>query len=390
MQTVVKFIFLFFISFLLAGCGEEEVTPYEFNGKELNKLVNSYLAGDSTANSLLGLLFNYADPKLIEVNSLIIDSIVFGRQNTVYYLLLESSNPAFNLFTVIDKNMNVLLKDNSLNGYLSLNFQDINNKNYAVIREDYQSRDTVNIQRTSLYEIKSDYANIIFRSITEFIYGKMKISSSITQINNKELKLSFKPENTPLFNYKEDVFSFDAVTRRYISSNNYLRNFVVEQIDKIKTKSALKEITDKNYYERILSGQKENLVNTDLSKNDYSISLSNDWREFENFTVTKFLKEEFVGYKYFNEKIGASISLIKIPDNKQTDLFLDYQLSKKEIYEHPVRYIDLIESGKSFVSFYEFSCNGKKFLLILEAPKFTYESNLSLYLNILKKFKINC
>lgn len=390
MRTLYRLILLFIISVLFFSCDEEKLTNYEFNGKELNKLVNSYLAGDSTANSVLGVIFNFADPKLIDVNSMIIDSIVFGRQNTIYYLLLESSNPAFNLFAVIDKNKNILLRDNSLNGYLNLNFQNLNNKNYAVITERFRSKDTVNIQRTSLYEMEINYANLIFRSLTGFDYGKMKINSKIVGLNNQEIKMSFITEGTPLFKAKEDLYSFDAVKKRYISGNNYLRNFVIELINNVKPNTDLTEITDKIYYERILSGQKDNPIITELSRSDFTIFLSKDWREFENFTVTKYVKEEFIGYKYLNEKLGASISLIKMPDNKQADLFLEHQLIKKDTFEHPIRFIDLIEYGRLYVNFYEFSCNSKKFLLILEAPKFTYQSNLDLYMNIIKKFKINC
>ena len=138
------------ISFLLS-CSEEKPKPYEFNGQELSRLTNLFLNGDSSATSLLGFLFDDVDSKLIEANNLFIDSVTFGNNSTVYTLLLESRIPAFNLFAVIDKKMNVLLKDNSLNGNLAFGFQYFNNNTYAVIVESFKSKDTINIKRTSLY-----------------------------------------------------------------------------------------------------------------------------------------------------------------------------------------------------------------------------------------------
>ncbi len=377
------------ISFLLS-CSEEKPKPYVFNGKELSRLTNLYFNGDSSANSLLGSLFDDVDSKLIEVNNLSIDSVTFGVDNTVYTLLLESRNPAFNLFTVIDKKMNVLLKDNSLNGNLAFGFQYFNNNTYAVIIESFKSKDTINIRRTSLYEIKSNLSNLIFRSATGFDYNRMSIASKITSFKKEEIKLTFTTKNIPLFKIKEDVFIYDAVTHKYVSANNYLRNFIIDQISKIRINKDIQEIKDKSSFESILSGKETNVVITEFSKNDYTIYLSKDWREFENFAITKYVKNEFRGNKYINERLGASIFLIKLPDRDSAEIFLEYKLVNKHNYEHPVRYSDLQESGRHFVNFYEYSCGKKIFLLILEAPKFTYARNLEVYEKIVQTFKIIC
>ncbi len=68
-------------------------------------------------------------------------------------------------------------------------------------------------------------------------------------------------------------------------------------------------------------------------------------------------------------------------------MYLEFNLTNKHNYEHPVRYSDLQESGRQFVNFYEYSCGTKIFLLILEAPKFTYARNLDIYENIIQTFK---
>ncbi|MCJ7651723.1 MAG: hypothetical protein MUP85_24220, partial [Candidatus Lokiarchaeota archaeon] len=152
----------------------------------------------------------------------------------------------------------------------------------------------------------------------------------------------------------------------------------------------IQEITDRSSFESLLSGKETDVVSTKFSKNDYTIYLSKDWREFENFAITKYVKNEFRGNKYINERLGASIFLIKLPDRDSAEMFLEYKLVNKHIYEHPVRYSDLQESGRHFVNFYEYSCGKQKYLLILEAPKFTYARNLEIYENIVQTFKIIC
>ncbi len=385
-----EIIFTLVAILFLLSCSEEKPKPYIFNGQELSRLTNLFFSGDSSANSLLGFLFNNVDPKLIEVNNLFIDSVTFGGDNTVYTLLLESRNPAFNLFAVIDKKMNVLLKDNSLNGNLAFGFQNFNNNTYAVIIESFKAKDTINIKRTSLYEIKSNLSNLIFRSATGFDYGRMSIASKITSFSKDEIKLTFTTKNIPLFKIKEDGFIYDAVTHKYVSANNYLRNFIIDQISRIKINKDIKEITDRSSFESLLSGKEADVVYTKFSKNDYTIYLSKDWREFENFAITKYVKNEFRGNKYINERLGASIFLIKLPDMDSAEMFIEYKLVNKNNYEHPVRYSDLQESGRHFVNFYEYSCGKQKFLLILEAPKFTYVRNLEIYENIVQTFKIIC
>ena len=140
----------------------------------------------------------------------------------------------------------------------------------------------------------------------------------------------------------------------------------------------------------LLSGKEEKFEQAEFSKNDYTIHLSNDWRKFENFAITKYLKSELRGNKYINERLGANIFLIQLPDGNTAEMFLEFNLTNKHNYEHPVRYSDLQESGRQFVNFYEYSCGKQKYLLILEAPKFTYARNIEIYENIVQTFKIIC
>jgi hypothetical protein len=58
-----KLILLLIIPLFIA-CEKQEVKPFVFNGKEFNKMITAYLAGDSSAAVMAGFLFNNADPGL--------------------------------------------------------------------------------------------------------------------------------------------------------------------------------------------------------------------------------------------------------------------------------------------------------------------------------------
>lgn len=382
-----KLILLLIIPLFIA-CEKQEVKPFVFNGQEFNKIITAYLAGDSSAAVMVGFLFNNADPGLIDVNEFSIDSIIVSNK-TIYSLLIESKSPVFNIFALVDNNMNVLLKDNSLNGYITGSFDNLNNRSLYVITESFRSRDTFNLQRTSIFKISDLSAALIFRALTEYSYGKSKISSRITSFTDEKIRLTFDVVNTPTFKDTSDEYLNDETTQRYSSEKNYLRNFALNQISNFKTTSKIEEITDPVTFRRAFSGRTSDPINTGMLKTEFSIDLSDDWREFENFSIKQPLTNEFNGTKYINEKLGVSISLIKLPKRDSAEVYTDIKMSGSTVYEHPVRLSDLKEIGKHYLQLIEYTCEETKFLMILEAPKFTYERNKDLYNSIIKSFKIN-
>lgn len=375
---------------LITGCEKEDINPFIFNGKELNKIITSYSAGDSAAVSTAGFLFNNADPELIDINTIHIDSTVTTNNKTIYSLLLEANNPVFNLFVLVDDKMNVLLYDNSLNGYLNGSFQTIQNKTIYVLTESFKSKDIFNLQRTSLYTISEASIGLLFRALTEISFDNSKITSRITSFTNKNITLSFEVKNTPQFRITSDEFLYDQIADRYSGEKNYLRNYALNEINKFKTTSKIHEITDLFSYRRAFSGRTSDPVNIEILKTDFIIKLSEDWREFENFSIKHPLKNEFRGTKYINNKIGASISLIKLPLKDSTEIYTDILLTKEAVYKHPVKFSELIESGKHFMQIIEYTCGTNKVSMIIEAPKFTYEKNKEIYDSVIKSFKINC
>ncbi len=375
---------------LITGCEKETPAPFRFNGKELNKMINAYLAGDSAAYSLIGVLFNNANPKLIKLNELIIDSLTLPANQTLYSLLIESQNPVFNLFALIDKNMNVLLMDNSLNGNLTGSYHRIENRDLFILGESFKSKDTFNLKRTSLYQIKNNSVSLIFRALTGFSFGDIKINSTITAFDNDRVVLTFNSINATQFKEKTDEYLYDEISQRYTSEKNFLRNYAISEISKFKSKSGFNEIIDHNSFLRILYGRNSEPVLTKISNEDYSIELSDEWRQFDNFAVTQFLSNEFKGYKYINELIGSGISIVKLPLRDSLEVYSNVALSNRALYKHPVRFSQLIESGKYYYQLIEFNCNSTRILMIIETPKFTYEDNKDLLINIIQTFRVNC
>lgn len=385
-----RLLIVLLIASVIAGCSEEKISTFQFNGSKLSSYINSYLDNDSTAAAMIEILFNSIDPELIEVNNLTIDSLLISDSVVLYTMVLESPNPAFNTFAVIDRNMNILLKDNSLNGSINSGFKFINNTNYFITVESFKSRDTFNLQRTSLYEMNTNSVKLKFRAFTAFSFGSIEITSTISSITQQELILNYKVNDDRAFRYKTEIFTYNSISEEYISNENHLKNFTLNQVANFVNDRDIKEITDAVSFSKIVAGEEMSNEYEFVSNNEFIISLSGDWREFKNFTITKYLSSELTGNKFRNEKLGASLSLLKLPDEVPSENYLDFELTNIDTYLHPVRYSDLQESGRLLIQIFEYTCGTIKFLLILEAPKYTYEHNSEIYENIFKSFKINC
>lgn len=391
MQNLLKVSAVLVILLLLVNaCETEKKDTFRFNGKELNKIITAYLAGDSSSYSLAGFLFNNANPQLIKLNEFQVDSLVIPGKKTIYSLMVESQNPVYNLFALIDDKMNVLLKDNSLNGNLSGSFNKIENNDLFIIKESFKSKDSFNLKRTSLYKVTNNSAMLIFRALTEYSFGDRSIDSKITTFNEEKIVLTFNNINAPQFKEKTDEYLFDAISQRYSSENNFLRNFAINEINKFKTPPGLDEITDYSSFQRIFYNRNSEPVHSEITNSDFGIELSREWKQFDNFAITQFLKNEFKGYKFINEILGTTISIIKLPLRDSTEVYSDISLINQTVYQHPVRFSELIESGKYFYQLLEFKCGMARMLMMIETPKFTFEKNKEILEKIIKSFRVNC
>src|SRR5574338_337458 len=111
-------IFTFFI--LLAGCEEQKKeSPFLINGNSIQSLIENSINGDMNSKKILNGLLTF-ETSLNSFNKILIDSIEINNDN-YYTILLENQNPVYNLFAIVDKNLNLILKDESLNVYKNLN-----------------------------------------------------------------------------------------------------------------------------------------------------------------------------------------------------------------------------------------------------------------------------
>ena len=96
------------------------------------------------------------------------------------------------------------------------------------------------------------------------------------------------------------------------------------------------------------------------------------------------------GVRYINDKIGATITIIQLPERSTASQFVKYKFGKPTKGDYRVRRTKIIESGKNFIQFFEHSCANKTFILLLQTPKYTYDKNKQTYNEIVTSFFIEC
>lgn len=122
MFTKISSVLLIISLLVFTSCKKQEPEkPFVFNGASFIEMVTDAINGSQASKKILQGLYNFNSP-LNSYNKILVDSILINN-SSYYTLLLENQNPVNNLFTIVDKDLNVLIKDESLNGYLNLNFK---------------------------------------------------------------------------------------------------------------------------------------------------------------------------------------------------------------------------------------------------------------------------
>ncbi|MBK6912361.1 MAG: hypothetical protein IPH11_01255 [Ignavibacteriales bacterium] len=188
-----------------------------------------------------------------------------------------------------------------------------------------------------------------------------------------------------------DTFFYDQKQKKYISRQLKFESIILEKINDYNSSAKKKSI---NRFEDIELLRNE-ISNTSFQHNnnelkDYSIDIDSTWQEINNFSITQNLKKEIKGTRYVNNRLGTTISVAKINATDSAESYFNQPLPNKTTGEYYVRFSNAFEQGKSILLFVEHSCKNKKYIIILEAPKFTYAKYKSLYENILNSFFIEC
>ncbi|HUX61778.1 MAG TPA: hypothetical protein VMV32_10745 [Ignavibacteriaceae bacterium] len=382
--------------FLVAGCSYfgQRRKQVEMSTPFLKSLVVKAINGDTAADSSISDLVEMSLPVNKSYNDLEVDSSYTISGKKFFYVLLTYPNPIYNRFAIYNSNLKLLLMDKSLNGYAGTGILRLGNQMYISVNEDFKSKNIYEVNRLSLYEITDSTALLTFRDFTKLISPQNIYTQVISKISNDRILTNISSTKPSPISAKSDAFNYNYSEKKYISTQNVFSDFVVNFIKVSKDVSGVPEITDlKTALESVgIDPGVDTLKSTanTISDEGFSLTLTDNWRTLKDVGITSFLKRGVKGTEYINETIGASISVITIPLADSAEMLINYNLDKSTKGKYLVRYSGKIELKKDFVQFFEYTCGTKKYLLILQASKYTYEQYKDMFQNIINSFAINC
>ena len=388
---------LIILTLLFGGCSlfnKPKTDLPAYNSRTLKDLILRAVSGDTGANKKLSNFVDLNIPVNNDYIALVIDSLSAKANKKYFIVLINYPNPIFNRFAIYDTALNIYLIDKSLNGYINESVINLNEKKLVKISESFISKDILRIDRISLYQINDTSANLSFRTFTKLTDPKIVFNQIITEFSTERIKTELSSSQVTPISGKADIFLFDYAKKEYISQNNTFDNFVLEHIKNYKNNLDKPEITDKrSLYASIgIDIDLDTIKNTGNIKNTqgYTLTLTDNWKTLKDISISDFFKTPLKGTKYINDVIGSHISVIALPEGDSSENYIDYKLTNSSAGKYRVRYSEKIDSKKDFAQFFEYSCGTKKYLLILTAPKYSYDKYKDDFNNIINSFSINC
>ena len=391
MCSFIKYFSILFLLFLSISCKEEvKEAPFIVNGQTIYTLIINSLSDDENSKKIIEGLFTF-DAELKTYNKIDIDSIEINNLD-YYTLLLENQNPVYNLFAIVDKDLNLILKDESLNGYLKLNFRKSGSRRFAVITEDFNSKDVIELNRISYYSLEQYTSELVYRQFTKIKTSTKEAEQVISVISDTAIVTSIFYPASKNSKTSKDVFSFDVASNKYVSDKNLFDSLIYKEVRSIIIQSKNPQITDAESILRLFNDQdvKDSTLQVSISENDFEIILDSTWKKLGNITISNLVKQKINGLKFISGKMGAEISLAVIAPTDSAENYFNEVLKNSKELNSVMRYSDKLIDNKNIYQLYEFSCPTKKILMILETPKSTYELNKAYYEEIIKTFLIKC
>lgn len=380
------------ISFLfLTGCGKkaEVEKAKKINGQSLVKLVEEALWGSDKANYRLSGFVNPDTPPPDKYNQLTIDSTIASPDFSLYSVLLEYPNPIHNVLAVYDADLTPYLQDNSLNGNIVTRWEKINGKLYLIASEKFISKDIIKLSRISLYTFINSKLRLVFRSFTKLDKAGKISTQTIEKISENAITTKIKSNKKSRLNGKTDAFKFDSFDYKFISSKMIFDSFVLNEIKDANWLIEKPELKIETV-EDIKSKNKTQTNKVNVEVKGFQISLNSDWNAPIGISVTDHFISKLEGLRYINDKLGAQITIIELPEGSTASQFIKYKFGSPTEGDYRVRSTKVIESGKNYIQFFEHSCGDKTFILLLQTPKYTYDKNHNIYDEIVTSFFIEC
>jgi hypothetical protein len=390
MQKQIKTYLLASILFVVISCKENvQEQPFKFNGQSFYTLVINSINDDENSKKILDGLFTF-DADLNSYNKIEIDSIEINNAN-YYTILIENQNPVYNLFAIVDKDMNLVIKDESLNGYLNLNFKKSGSRRFAVISEEFNSKDVIQLNRISYYSLEQYSSELVYRQFTKIKTSNKEVEQVLSGISDTAIVTSITNLGSKTGKTSKDIFRFDVANNKYVSNKNLFDSLVYKEVRSLKAIYKNPQITDAESILRFFN-KESSLTKEEISLHvsDFEIVLDSTWKKLGSITISNLVKQKLKGIKFISGKMGASISLAAIAPTDSAENFFNEVLKNRDENKSEMRYSDKLIDNKNIYQLFEFTCPSKKILMILETPKSSYELNKVHYQDIIKSFLIKC
>lgn len=386
---------LFLMIIIFSGCSEHKKPGPPFSVNNFKSFYEKAKSGDKVFNDSLRGIIDLSLPQFINHNKMTFDSIITKQRKKLYAVLIEYENPLFNRFAVYDSAYNLYLMDKSLNGYLSLGKGTIDSIPYFEVLESFRSKDDINLKRLSLYTLRQNKFELSWRSYIEYSLNQEFRQQLIETLTPSIISTRIEVEPKLKLVDFNDKFFYDSASHRYESNKMVFDRLVDGWVSKYKLNVSDSQITDLASALRSI-GTKTSVDSVHKFNNEknkkagFSIFIPEGWRVGRDVFVTKFLKKPMKGSLYSNISQGASISVIELGADDMAENHIEYILDQTVQRYYTVRFNDNVVVKKNYVRFFEISCIDKKYLIIFEAPIFSYEKNKQVYSDIINSFGVEC
>jgi len=356
------------------------------------KLVQDALSGSIESNIQLSGLINSNVPPPDKFNQMVVDSTVNMSGKKLFSVLLEYPNPVYNILAVYSDSLDLLLLDNSLNGNIVTKWEILSGKMYLVVSENFIVKDIIKVSRLSLYSTDNEKIDLVFRTFTRFENSGKVYNQYIENTTSIAILTRLTSNTNSSFNNTSDTFTFNEDGNEYLSPSDTFTKFVISEINRADwpvRNSELKPAVNNDELEDS-DVKSESILDVGDDLDEFNISLNSDWEKPIKIKVINHLTSELEGIRYINEKLGAQITIIRLPQESSSSQFVKHKFVRVTVNKYKVRETELIKSGRNFIQFFEHSCPNKSYILLLQAPKYTYDKNKDLYNEITSSFNILC
>jgi hypothetical protein len=389
-----KLIILTLLSLLIFGCKKTitETPKPPLSENNLREIAIKAINGERIYNDSLSGLIDYSLPLNSNFNELKIERIITPVNKTFFAILIEYPNPVYNRFAVYDPALHLILMDKSLNGKIGLKIFNLNDLQFIEIDESFLSKDILELNRISLYRADSTIA-LRLRTFTKFTTPKNEYYQTITEISPDRIKTNLASTKRSFISDKSEIFTFEDNQKENLIQSHIFDNFIKEQVSSFKRAAEKPEITDENSVLQSAGILKETdkikTATNIISKSGYYLTIDEGWKEIKDIDLFGF-SNRLRGDKYYNPIMGTNIFIALIPEKDSAEVFVKTKLLNVTQGKYRVRFTDKIEQRKFYVQYFEFKCGKKKYLMIFEASKYTYEKYKNTYQDIINSFVMEC